>query len=25
VDRTLETIKSRFGEDVIKRGTLSED
>jgi DNA polymerase-4 len=25
VDRTLETIKSRFGEDVIKRGTLSEE
>ena len=25
VDRTLETIKSRFGEDVIKRGTLSDD
>ena len=25
VDRTLETIKNRFGEDVIKRGTLSEE
>ena len=25
VDRTMETIKSRFGEDVIKRGTLSEE
>jgi DNA polymerase IV len=25
VDRTLETIKNRFGQDVIKRGTLSED
>lgn len=25
VDRTLETIKSRFGEEVIKRGTLSEE
>jgi len=25
VDRTLETIKSRFGEEVIKRGTLSEN
>jgi DNA polymerase-4 len=25
VDRTLETIKSKFGQDVIKRGTLSEE
>ncbi len=25
VDRTLETIKSKFGEDMIRRGTLSED